>query len=197
MNGSEAFGRTVPIWLQQDAVENRLPEHLDDVLRRTRTERQRSAWSSLERWLPMETTFAARLSPMRQQAWLFLVLALLVTAIVAVLLLAGSQRRVPPPFGPAANGAIYYADKGDIYSVNADGTNPRLVTGGPGQDVGVNSTRDGARIGIARRVADDRIELFAANADGSDLKLISQEPILDLTSADWSPDGTGTLIAYS
>ena len=52
---SDAFDRHVSDWLHADA-EHRVPEHLDAVLRRTRTERQRPAWSSLERWLPVQTT---------------------------------------------------------------------------------------------------------------------------------------------
>ncbi len=53
MNPSDAFDRNVSDWLHADA-EHRVPEHLDAVLRRTRTERQRPAWSSLERWLPVD-----------------------------------------------------------------------------------------------------------------------------------------------
>ncbi len=55
MNPSDAFDRHVSDWLHADA-EHRVPEHLDAVLRRTRTERQRPAWSSLERWLPVDLT---------------------------------------------------------------------------------------------------------------------------------------------
>ena len=62
MNPSDAFDRHVSDWLHADA-EHRVPEHLDAVLRRTRTERQRPAWSSLERWLPMDTLSRTSLRP--------------------------------------------------------------------------------------------------------------------------------------
>ena len=70
---SDGFDRTVSTWLHADA-EHRVPDHLDAVLRRTRTERQRPAWSSLERWLPMYTTL--RLTPVPRLARVLVVLAL-------------------------------------------------------------------------------------------------------------------------
>ena len=42
-------------WLHEDAT-FRLPDHLDEVLAVTTVTRQRPAWSSLERWLPVDTT---------------------------------------------------------------------------------------------------------------------------------------------
>ena len=90
-------------WLHADA-EHRVPEHLDAVLRRTRTERQRPAWSSLERWLPVQTDTSLHAGPEDRLAtgrprpgprgrgdrrsWI------------------GTRQRLPPPFGPARNGAI-------------------------------------------------------------------------------------------
>ncbi len=72
MNHSDGFDRTVSDWLHVDA-EHRVPDHLDAVLRRTRKERQRPAWSSLERWLPMQTTL--RFTPVPRVAWLLVVAA--------------------------------------------------------------------------------------------------------------------------
>ena len=69
MNPSDAFDRHVSDWLHADA-EHRVPEHLDAVLRRTRTERQRPAWSSLERWLPVDTSTLRFISPCARIAWL-------------------------------------------------------------------------------------------------------------------------------
>ena len=65
MNRTDRFDDIVSDWLHADA-EHRVPEHLDAVLRRTRTERQRPAWSSLERWLPVDTTL--RLAPVPRGA---------------------------------------------------------------------------------------------------------------------------------
>src|SRR3954453_13472959 len=100
MNRTDRFDQVVSDWLHEDA-EHRVPEHLDAVLRRTSTERQRPAWSSLERWLPMQTTL--RFAPVPRIAWLVVVLGL-IFAIGLAVLAVGSRRQLPAPFGPARNG---------------------------------------------------------------------------------------------
>ena len=90
MNRDETFDPTISDWLHADA-EHRVPEHLDAVLRRTRTERQRPAWSSLERWLPLDTTLRARgvLGP--QPRRIALVIALLIALAGLVIVAVGSR----------------------------------------------------------------------------------------------------------
>ena len=100
MTARDTFGRDLSRWLHEES-EHRVPDHLADVLVRTAGTRQRPWWSSPERWLPMETTL--RLAPAPRAVWLLIVLALIV-AVVGAIALAGSQRRVPAPFGPAVNG---------------------------------------------------------------------------------------------
>ena len=56
MTTNDAFERNLSIWLHEDA-EHHVPDHLEEVLQRTAAARQRPAWSSLERWLPVDTTF--------------------------------------------------------------------------------------------------------------------------------------------
>ena len=86
MDRTDDFALTVSAWLHEDA-RHHAPDDLDAVLRRTRTERQRPAWSSLERWLPMDIT--ASRTAFNRPAYvrglaLLIVLALLIAAIVAV-----------------------------------------------------------------------------------------------------------------
>ena len=84
-----------------------VPDYFDDMLRQTGRTRQRPAWASLERWLPMDV--AARPAAFRAPALRPLVILLLIGLLIAggVLLYAGSQRtRLPAPFGPARNGLI-------------------------------------------------------------------------------------------
>src|SRR6476620_6642893 len=102
MNRDDTFDPTIADWLHAEA-DHRVPEHLEAVLRRTRTERQRPAWSSLERWLPVQTTL--RFTPAPRVAWLLVVLGLII-AIGAAALWIGTRQRLPQPFGPARNGAI-------------------------------------------------------------------------------------------
>src|SRR4249920_359961 len=112
MNRTDRFDDVVSDWLHADA-EHRVPEHIDVVLRRTRTERQRPAWSSLERWLPVHTTL--RLAPVPRVARLLIVLALAIVAIGIAIVAAGSLPRRADPFGLARNGTLVYgATDGDI-----------------------------------------------------------------------------------
>ena len=60
MTTNDVFGRNLSTWLHEDA-EHHVPDHLAEVLQRTAVTRQRPAWSSLERWLPMDTTLRPRL----------------------------------------------------------------------------------------------------------------------------------------
>ncbi len=114
MTLNDGFERTVSDWLDEQAGRG-APGYLDEALSRTIRTRQRPAWSSLERWLPVDLStrrsmFALRTS-MRPIALLLLV-ALLIAVVVAVA--AGSRRPLPAPFGMARNGQIVTSQDGDI-----------------------------------------------------------------------------------
>ena len=86
MDRTDDFALTVSAWLHEDA-RHHAPDDLDAVLRRTRTARQRPAWSSPERWLPMD--IVASRTAFNRPAYvrglaLLIVLALLIAAVVAV-----------------------------------------------------------------------------------------------------------------
>ena len=85
----------------------RVPDYFDDMLAQTGQTRQRAAWASLERWLPMDVV--ARPTVLKAPALRPLLILLLVGLLIAgsVLLYAGSQQtRLPAPFGPARNGVF-------------------------------------------------------------------------------------------
>src|SRR3954466_6548982 len=151
MNRTDRFDQVVSDWLHEDA-EHRVPQHLDAVLRRTSTERQRPAWSSLERWLPMETTIPVR--GFNRPALGRIALAVLLIALIgSILAVAASQRRLPEPFGPARNGAIAMSHDGDIYSVDPATHDARLLIGGPEGDFGPTFSRDGTKMLLLRAPA--------------------------------------------
>jgi hypothetical protein len=187
MNRDDTFDRTISDWLHADA-EHRVPEHLDAILRRTSTERQRPAWSSLERWLPVQTTL--RFTPAPRLAWLLVVLGLIL-AIAATALWIGTRQRLPNPFGPARNGAIVMSHDGDIYAVDPVTHAERLLIGGKTMDFGPGFSRDGTKVLFLRGsgdAGDDKgLILAVANADGTAVReLTPQQQGFDWV--DWSPD---------
>ena len=198
MTTSDAFERNLSMWLHEDA-EHHVPDHLEEVLQRTAATRQRPAWSSLERWLPMDTTFRrsvfARPTPVRQLA-LLLLIALLIAALVAI---AVGTRRTPPPYGLARNGAIVASHDGEIYAIDPVTSAPSLLVGGDGFDFSPIYSRDGSRFAFVRSAgvpsadAPLMLSLMVANADGSGVRALS-DPVEDIAWFDWSP--SGSQIAY-
>ena len=96
----DRFERELPAALR-DVAGSGAPDYLSDILGRTARTRQRPAWASIERWLPMDLATpraATARIPWRTIGALALVALLLGALLVAY---AGSQRRVPAPFGPA------------------------------------------------------------------------------------------------
>ena len=64
MTLNDGFERTVSDWLDEQAGHG-MPGYLDETLARTTRTRQRPAWSSLERWLPVDLT--AQTVPLRDR----------------------------------------------------------------------------------------------------------------------------------
>src|SRR6266581_2131902 len=141
----DTYSRSLSEWLRVDS-EHRVPDHLEAVLRKTSIQRQRPAWSSFERWLPMAIT--ARWAGIGRPAHLraFAGLVLLALFIAALLALAvGSRRPLPPPYGLARNGVLVSSADGDIFSVDPKtGTHTPLIAG-PAFDFGPMFSRDGTR----------------------------------------------------
>jgi Tol biopolymer transport system component len=123
------------------------------------------------------------------------VLALLLAAIVSVALYAGSQqRRLPSPFGPAGNGAIPYVSGGDLYLGDLSTGTSRLLVGGPEDDAYPLFSPDGTRVAFIRDVgttAQKPVDIYVVGADGSGLAKVTPEPIWNVESIVWTPDGRG------
>jgi Tol biopolymer transport system component len=122
------------------------------------------------------------------------ILALLVLAIVAALLFAaGSSRRLPAPFGPAANGSILYStDGGDISSVDPVTGASTVIVSGPAKDIAPLLSRDGTKF-LFVRTLEATDALFVANVDGTGVRQLAQGLFapsdLDRSPFDWSPSG--------
>ena len=188
MNRTDRFDDIVSDWLHADA-EHRVPEHLDAVLRRTRSERQRPAWSSLERWLPVDLTAQRGFLARPTLAKVLLVGVVLVALIGIAIVAVGSRvQRVPPPFGLAANGQIAYWINGDILVADPDGTHAHAIISGPSDDGVPAYTRDGTQLSFLRTVSAHQATLMIAAADGSGVRSVLDEPLTDAGWFDWSPD---------
>jgi Tol biopolymer transport system component len=188
---SDRFQAELPEILA-DIASPRVPDYVDDLLAQTAATRQRPRWTFLERWLPMGV-IARRPLFFPTVPWRTLMIVGLLVALLAVAVFAaGSQTRVPPPFGPARNGALAFGD-GDIYVRDGVSGTSRLVLGGPTDDFAAGFTRDGTRLTFLRRTegqagsVNERLQIMAAKADGSGPVAIS-EPLVAPDWSDVSPD---------
>jgi len=202
MTTNDAFERNLSIWLHEEA-EHHVPDHLAEVLQRTATSRQRPAWSSLERWLPVDTTFRrsvfARPTPVRQLALLFLI-GLLIVALVAFAV--GSRRSTLAPYGLARNGDVVASRDGDIYAIDPATSAATLIIGGDTFDFVPTYSRDGSKFLFMRSdgpmptSGPPMLSLMVANADGSGLRALTG-PVRELSWFDWSPNGLQIAYIYN
>jgi hypothetical protein len=197
MTTNDAFERNLSVWLHEDA-EHHVPDHLEEVLQRTAATLQRPAWSSLERWLPVDTTFRrsvfARPTPVRQLA-LLLLIALLIAALVALAI--GSPRSTLAPYGLARNGDVVASRDGDIYRIDRTTSAESLLLGEAAFDFSPVYSRDGSMFAFLRFDGEPSepaiLILMVANADGSNARALTP-PVESLDWFDWSP--SGSQIAY-
>lgn len=197
MTAHDAFGRTLSDWLHEDAGHH-LPDHLAEVLEQTAATSQRPAWSSLERWLPMDTTFRPRLVAVQHPGRLLLVAALIILVVAMAIVAVGSrQPSLPEPFGLARNGVLVTSRDGDLFNIDPATVVSRPISVGEGFDFSPIFSRDGTKMTFLRSdgplTEPAILTLYVANADGSDVRAVTP-PTKSLDWFDWSPDGTR--IAY-
>jgi Tol biopolymer transport system component len=195
MMPTDRFERQLPALLTELASP-RTPDYLGDLLWQTAQSSQRPAWSLLERWLSM-VDIARRPVLAPPVPWRTIGLGIAIIALLLAMLAAvavGTRRNTPAPFGPAQNGLVVYASGGDIVSVDAaTGASTPLVTG-PVTDVEPRWSLDGTRFAFERRMDGGRGVVMVATADGSDLVQITPEPLEQIDSYAFSPDGKNVLI---
>ena len=198
MTADDRFGGTVSDWLH-DRAGTGSPDYLDDILGRTARTRQRPGWTFTERWLPVDLT--SRASPLAfPRLGRLILIGLLIVALAALAIIAVGSRtqRLPPPFGPARNGAIIASHDGDIFSIDPATARATLVVGGSGAfDFSPVFSRDGTKFVFLRSdgplAEPAMLSLMVANADGSGVRAATP-PVESLDWFDWSP--SGTQIAY-
>jgi Tol biopolymer transport system component len=192
MTSNDRFERAMSSWLHEDAA-HRIPDHLDKVLQVAGATRQRPVWSSLERWLPVDTTFRPRLFSTPRLGQVVLVGALLIALLGLLLIAVGSrQQRLPEPFGLARNGIFVTSRDGDIYTVDPSTSQSSPLVLGDGFDFSPIFSRDGTRIAFLRSdgplTEPAVLTMMVANADGAGLHAVTP-PSQALDWFDWSPSG--------
>jgi Tol biopolymer transport system component len=188
MTTNEGFDRRLSAWLAGDAA-HRVPDHLDEVLVRTVATRQRAWWSSLERWLPMDlTTHRSTFAPPRIGRALILAV-LIVALVVGTILVAGTRRQAPHPFGIARNGAVLSWQAGDIYIADSEQGASRPLITGPTNDIAPLVSRDGTKLVFLRLLAEHESQLMEAAIDGSAVRPVLDRSTIDNDWAEWSATG--------
>jgi Tol biopolymer transport system component len=190
---TERFERRLPELLTELA-EPRTPDYFDDLLWQTAHTSQRSAWTMIERWISVDLTMS-RVHEPRGARWIALFGILLLTVALA-LAIVGSQRRVPAPFGPAANGVIVFTTAaGDIAIGDPVTGTSRTIVDGPGRDNYPVFSRDGTRIAFGREVDfDGKLQVFVVDATGGTPVELTSAPLPIPGTFEWSPDDT--LVAW-
>lgn len=194
MNEHERVDRMLAAWAD-DAWPAPPPAYLDEVLARTRRTRQRPAWASLERWLPMGLTLQRPMLalPMRLLAVMLTLLLLLIAAMSVPFLFGGRSFPATVVTGDR-NGLIAFGRDGDIWVVDPDVGEPRVLIGGRAVDGWPDWSPDGTRIAFWRMVG-ARYDLWVADADGSNQAKVTPEPLADDAAPWWSPDGSMFVIS--
>jgi Tol biopolymer transport system component len=190
---NESMDRVLADWLRE-GPETGPREGLERALAATRRVGQTPGWALPERWLPMQLTMAR--TPSLRPILAIVTVALLTLALVAAALFIGSQRRpLPAPFGPARNGAVVYAESGDLFLADELSGEARALVSGPETDSYPVFANQGDRLAFVRET-DGGFQVMSVNPDGSDLRSLGELPG-GLERMTWSPDGTSLLVSYS
>ena len=192
MTLNDGFERIVSDWLDEEAGRGS-PGYLDEVLGRTIRTRQRPAWSSLERWLPVQTTI--RFASATRMVGTVVLLVALVLALGAIAVAIGSQIQNlrPAPFGLASNGVIVYAaPDGDIHALDPATNGSRPLIAGPNIDTNPVISPDGTKFVFGRvQPGLEPVHAMIANADGTNVVPLSSRLSLKwFDFVEWSPIGT-------
>ena len=143
MTTRDTFGRDLSLWLREEG-EHRVPDHLAEVLVQSAATRQRPWWSSLERWLPMDTVAVGRPLNLRPLAIMLLVVGALALAAVAALWVA--SQRPTTPFGLAENGRIFVIDGQTLKSYASGGADQQVVQDLPASAIAPSISPDGRSV---------------------------------------------------
>jgi Tol biopolymer transport system component len=159
--------------------------------------RQRAAWRLAGR----------RLAGHRPDIWMppasarlvLAAIALMIALAICLIVVAGSQRRLAPPFGPARPGLLVVEISGHIGVMKADGTGLTMLTSAPEVDQFPIWSPDGTRIAFVSSQdlslalvvmdADGRHRITLADHLGAVIGVHGGQHFGSMVPMSWSPDG--------
>ena len=188
----ETFDQLMSTWLEERAHGPAADAVLDAALARTSRARPRPGWLLPDRWLRGRSI--RRLEASADLAPILLILGLLLALAVAMVIV-GSQRRLPPPFGLAQPGLVAFVADGDIWTADPDGSNRVRLTSDPRIDGFPAFSRDGTRIALKRLPMEDSRpdwqdwgDIVVADADGGN-PIVLDPHVHSPSPIGWSADG--------
>lgn len=142
-------------------------------------------------------TTLTRSAALPRLPWRGLALVLALAALIGLVLAlgVGRERRLPAPFGPAANGKVLYTVDGDVYLRDSLGGPARLIAGGATPYLEASFSPRGTRILVLSEVG-TTAQAFIAAADGSNLTKVGGS-YSELSRAVFSPDESTVAIAHT
>jgi len=119
---------------------------------------------------------------------ILVLIALVLFGLLVVII--GSHRRLPPPFGLAGNGRIAYVEQGHVDTADLNGGDRRQLPLGPGFQTEPRFSPDGTRIvfkHFAQSPNQGPADVEVADADGLNLVVVTRA-VTGLSHISWSPD---------
>jgi hypothetical protein len=166
------------------------PDYVDDLLGRTARMPQRPGWTYLERWIPVSTITLAQPTGRLPVRLLIAVALILILILATIGLYAGSQRRLPPLYGPAGNGLVVTTSSDGVITIDpATGASTTLVAG---EDLCcLDVAPDGRHVAYLEVPVDgaDPTAMGIAAMDGSTSVAIPDDLLGGLDWYEWSPAG--------
>jgi dipeptidyl aminopeptidase/acylaminoacyl peptidase len=160
---------------------------MDATLGQIAATRQRPGWLVVDRWLPAQGT--GRLAWVMRGSGRLALAVFLIAIAVAAIVIVGSQRRLPPPYGLAKPGLVVYNWADHLFVVNADGSARRQLTFGPNSDYRPTWSPDGTLIAYLSYGKDRSNSLMVISVDGQrQVTIADRLAPLDSDAFSWAPD---------